>query len=183
MLSQIIYEGSFDKDNLAKWVSRPTVNAKWMTANNGRPYTPEQDLRILNLALWFNIHNGSLREQVHGNKFYPEPWENGVRLRRSRPLNTPVDIPSQCEVCILCKGFFMSVRPCIKAIGIDINPTTTAFFPDLIVSDWVKAKLGYSATLRRSPAILPELKGLRVHFKYDKKPMKGGSSRLLELRL
>jgi len=149
--SFIIYERHLDFNALRNWVN-PTV-----LIPAGNIYLPDEDLKLLNILSWKHIYD---RAQPHGqfkfvgNKFYPVPVANSD----PRFLGN--------HVYLVQNGFYSSMRPGNGSLLLNVNATTTAFYPSITVQDWLNRRLG-AANSMPTPKLQTELTVLKVIFDGD----------------
>ena len=75
---------------------------------------------------------------------------------------------------VVHKGFFSSIHPGRESLLLNVNPATTAFYPPIILQDWIRARWPFAAQLPRpNPIDWTELKLLRVTFEGHKKGADG----------
>lgn len=130
-------------------------------------YFPEEDFRILNLLSWKHIYD--LRNPTRlpiftiGKKFYVDnPANIAGQLFNSGSQDQP-----RKAICEVKRGFFSSMRPGNGSLLLNVNPTTTAFFPPINLHEWItrrSADVGHGISWAN---IWKELKDLRVTFSGD----------------
>lgn len=139
-------------------------------SGQNRIYLPLEDLRILNLISWETINSPSFKGGRVGKKFYPH--SNPRRIVNQS--NTKFTLP-QHYVYDVNMGFFTSMRPGHGSILLNVNTTTTAFFPfKMKLQTWLNARWGHSSSYT---GVAPrtgkmEIKGVQVTFDLDKVPRK-----------
>ncbi|KAF7928120.1 uncharacterized protein EAE97_009918 [Botrytis byssoidea] len=151
--TSLIYERIVNLAELRRFVNR--VPERDMT------YHPGEDLKSLNIISWQMIFPDTFRGGRLGNKFYPEsaPYSTvNNTQKRQRPLWD------------LCDGFFSSMRPGDGRLLLNLNCTTSAFFHQCLLEDWISAKFGLP--LPNSANVIRELRGVKVTFKGDPKTPK-----------
>lgn len=129
-----------------------------------RGYDPGEDLKSLNIISWYNLHTDpNWRGGLVRNKFYPAGGlVNSARDKKGK-LKYRVDIkPKDIDPAYLVRsGFFTSIRPGDSTLLMNINTTTSAFYPSMLLSKWLLARWG---DINLSEKAQRELKGLRVTF-------------------
>lgn len=126
MESLIVYEGEIDWNNLKAYVNPKTPNATG--------YHPDEDLKALNLLSRKNIHDHNLQLHIAtvGKKFYPMSPPIGRDL-----LNEDDQLVYRART-----GFFTSVRPGDGSLLLNVNATTSAFYPSMVLQTWIERRLG-----------------------------------------
>lgn len=152
-------EGTLDMGKLNNYIRKIAAGTTFNPAINAS-YLPEEDLRILNLVSWANI-NGSLFSGGRvGKKFYPEPFRNAKMLGRDSQGRAVSTDKNTNAWYVLSIGFFTSMRPGTGSILLNVNPTTSAFYPAVLLSSYIQLRWkDFSDRWRRF-----ELKGIRVRF-------------------
>ncbi|TGO32040.1 hypothetical protein BHYA_0362g00020 [Botrytis hyacinthi] len=156
--TSLIYERIVNLAELRRFVNR--VPERDMT------YHPGEDLKSLNIISWQMIFPDTFQGGRLGNKFYPE----------SAPFSTVTVLPPgntqnrQRPLWDLCDGFFSSMRPGDGRLLLNLNCTTSAFFHQCLLEDWISAKFGLP--LPHSANVIRELRGVKVTFKGDPKTPK-----------
>jgi hypothetical protein len=169
--SRIIYEHTLDRDSLKKYCSKEVPTRP-------KDYFPDKDIRILNLISWSRINHGSFDGGRVGKKFYPEKqnpkhsgWcpcsRNGKRVALYQVKT----------------GFFTSMRPSHNALLLNVNSTTSAFYPTWNLQKWIDTRWPRTSKQGKGPSIPPdggkELKGLRVTFDGDNETERVGKKRVI----
>lgn len=141
------HENQFNRDDMTRYFYEiPQGNLP----NN---YHPESDLRSLNIVMWKHINRDFAGGRA-GKKFYPE----GNRFLPLGNISSPT--------FRLHEGYFTSVRPGNRGLLLNINPATTAFFPETNLQSWIK--LRWPNGQGRIPyEDQHELKDIRVRFRGD----------------
>jgi hypothetical protein len=121
-------------------------------------YLPDEDFRILNLLSWKHIYD--VRQPAGstftiGKKFYPDNQENSAGQLNNVNKET---------LCDVKRGFFSSMRPGNGSLLLNVNTTTSAFFPKMNLQTWIDRRSRESILQHR---IWKELKNLRVSFRGD----------------
>ncbi|TGO14137.1 hypothetical protein BTUL_0057g00030 [Botrytis tulipae] len=151
--TSLIYERIVNLAELRRFVNR--VPERDMT------YHPGEDLKSLNIISWQMIFPDTFQGGRLGNKFYPE----------SAPFSTVNNTQNrQRPLWDLCDGFFSSMRPGDGRLLLNLNCTTSAFFHQCLLEDWISAKFGL--LLPNSANVIRELRGVKVTFKGDPKTPK-----------
>ncbi|TGO35542.1 hypothetical protein BHYA_0154g00040 [Botrytis hyacinthi] len=174
MTSTLYFEGLFDVDSLGNYLRARTTSTQQLsdTSLSGRNgnYLPLEDLRTLNLISWKIIDSSSFKGGRVGKNLYPHCNPRRV-VNQS---NTSSMLPRH-YVYDLHMGFFTSMRPGHGSILLNLNTTTTAFFPfKMKLQTWLDARWGHSSSYT---GVAPrtgkmEIKGLQVTFDLDKVPRK-----------
>lgn len=128
-------------------------------------YYPEEDFRILNLISWTQIYDPSNSIGIPvfsiGKKFYPDNNENSAGTL----LNKKMGDQNRTAICVVKRGFFTSMRPGTGSLLLNVNPTTTAFFPAMNLHVWItRRSTGTTLAIEKT---WKELKDLRVTFEGD----------------
>jgi hypothetical protein len=143
------FDGRFEKDKLLNYFEYSSnVPASAMVG-----YLPDQEVRNLNVLSWNHISDDrTFIGGRSGKKFYA-----GL-FRDSRPLGAGTTY-------VVNRGIFSSMRLGRESLLLNINPTTTAFFPSIILQDWINARWPGAQHLPMPHGIeLRELINLRVTF-------------------
>lgn len=141
------HENQFNRDNLTSYFyNKSARGAPWNS------YYPESDLRSLNVVVWKQINHGFNGGRA-GKKFYPTgtPYPLGDKKSPTFQIH---------------RGYFTSVRPGSESILLNINPATTAFFPEANLQKWINVRWpngGGSIPFEDQY----ELKNIRVRFEGD----------------
>jgi hypothetical protein len=163
MNSFIVFEGIVQRSALNNLINLGPQPA-------GATYHPDQDLRAMNILSWTRINFGDWDGLRVGNKFYPANQalcKDLCRSDREKTINIPV-YESRT-------GLFTSMRPGMDSILLNVNATTSVFFPSIKLQDWiyqrwcpVEAKSLASKNLYTyapSARELYELEGLKVSWR------------------
>ncbi|KAF7881056.1 uncharacterized protein EAF02_006947 [Botrytis sinoallii] len=87
-------------------------------SSSGSTFVPDADLRMLNIISWFRI-NG-----------YASPHA---------PLFDGFRVPLDGDAKFLIRtGFYTSMRPAVGSVLLNVNTVTSAFFPPVILSTWIR---------------------------------------------
>ncbi|TVY43663.1 Protein argonaute [Lachnellula occidentalis] len=156
LTSFIIYERDFDFQRLRNYVDPAVLRDV--------TYLPGEDLKMLNILSWKLILDPATpgRFVTVGKNFYcvpvPEILSPQQRLQDRGQ-----------DVYILRTGYYSSMRPGNGSLFLNVNATTTAFYPRVNLQAWVDNRQGNrqpTAQLQR------ELKELKVTFEGDPHPRK-----------
>ncbi|KAL2075034.1 hypothetical protein VTL71DRAFT_8814 [Oculimacula yallundae] len=174
METLIHYQGTFDKDLLTKFVKNMGNRQVPTDLAN---YNLDDDVRILNMVSWKNINDPLVfGGGIVGKKFYPDPFRSNTALYSGGGLT------GTTPVYVLSRGFFSSIRPGIgdtaeRGLFLNVNPTTSAFFPDVNLMAWLKVRGGMEINGNPARETREEIIGRRVTFKGDKLDSKGKRKR------
>ncbi|KAF7937288.1 uncharacterized protein EAE98_001602 [Botrytis deweyae] len=174
MTSTLYFEGFFDIDSLRSYL-RPRRASTQQSSDTSLSrqdgnYLPLEDLRALNLISWDIINSSSFKGGRVGKKFYPH-----CNPRRIVNRSNTRFIPPQHYVYDIHMGFFTSMLPGPQSILLNVNTTTTAFFPSKMnLQTWLDARWGHSSSYT---GVAPrtgknEIKGVQVTFDLDQVPRK-----------
>lgn len=159
--SKLVYEGNVNMKSLGNYVKATDKNVD-------RNYDPGEDLKSLNIISWYNLHkNPNWPGGLVRNKFYPAGGEVNSALDKENKLKYRVDIrPQGGDAAYLIRsGFFTSIRPGDGTLLMNVNTTTSAFYPSTLLSEWLLARWG---NIDLSEKAQRELKGLRVTFEGER---------------
>lgn len=157
MISTIIFEDKVRMKQL-----QDHVNISDGTAIG---FHPEEDFKALSIIIWKQINETGWTGGRVGNKFFPK----NLSLSFNIPLGDKRDIrsgKSEEAVYELKTGFLTSVRPGEGSLLLNIHATTSAFFPEMNLQEWIK---------RRFHTTIPklgqrdELRDIKVVFECDGK--------------
>ncbi|TGO08681.1 hypothetical protein BTUL_0196g00050 [Botrytis tulipae] len=172
--STLYFEGFFDINSLRNYLQATRSLTQQLSdtslSGHNRAYLPLDDLRILNLISWETINSSSFEGGRVGKKFYPHCKPQRI-LNHSNIRFKPL----QHHVYDLHMGFFTSMRPGLQSILLNVNTTTTAFFPSKMkLQTWLDARWGhwdnYAGVAPRTGK--NDIKGVQVTFDLDKYPRK-----------
>ncbi|KAF7911733.1 uncharacterized protein EAE98_011848 [Botrytis deweyae] len=158
MTNGIVYESNVNLAELQRFVNRdPARNPN---------YNPGEDLKSLNIISWQRIHLSTFQGGRLGNKFYPDSMGN-----HNVDVVPPGFSPESQKYPLwnLRSGFFSSMRPGSGCLLLNVNCTTSAFFPDIILENWIYAKFGNGI---QPTDVLRMLRGVKVTFIGDSKRKK-----------
>ncbi|KAF7881054.1 uncharacterized protein EAF02_006945 [Botrytis sinoallii] len=169
MTSTLYFEGFFAIDSLRSYL-RPRRASTQQSSDTSLSrqdgnYLPLEDLRALNLISWDIINSSSFKGGRVGKKFYPH-----CNPRRIVNRSNTRFIPPQHYVYDVHMGFFTSMLPGPQSILLNVNTTTTAFFPSKMnLQTWLDARWGNSSSYT---GVAPrtgknEIKGVQVTFDLD----------------
>lgn len=120
-------------------------------------------LNILNAISWTDInHNGLFCGGRLANRFFPQNSD----LEHGR-------IPYPSAGYVTRTGFFSAMRLAVAGFLLNVNPSTTAFFPGHRGKPWYKLqawiinRFPHAHSVAIPLQVLQELRGLRVMFEYD----------------
>ena len=157
--TKIVYEGSV---RLAKLKDHVTSKVDKLD----RQYDPTQDLQSLNILTWSLINSPNWRGGRVGKKFYPA-YPMGDRSEKDLKWESDDDDP----VLLIRTGFFSSMRPGDGSLLLNVNTTTSAFYPDMQLSTYIQNNF------RGPKEASDELKGLRVTFEAENGTVLDGTMR------
>lgn len=184
--TMLVYEGQLNKAGLEKYVD---------PSDDREPnYYPEEDLRILNLISWknINVREPKWRGGLVGNTFFPETQVKGSSLELPYSL-TPAAGAKQLKdwksdpekfiqanaqkpkVYLVKTGFFTSVRPGNGSVLLNVNASTSVFYPEITLQDWMRRRCPGKGAFPRH--VLKELLTLKVTFEGDNKTHRVGKKR------
>lgn len=181
MSSRLDYLGPVRIDLLTQLVSQPA-------AANG--YLPDEELKALNIVSWRSIFKDTFAGGRVGKKFFPDTPFSDARYDSKKDQKLVVlrnhggnrgDV-----VYYAIAGYFTSMRPGIGSVFLNVNATTSAFFPwpiprssnnpntlseGISLQTWLERRFpgrGVAAFHRSAQ----ELRNVRVYFEGDplKKP-------------
>lgn len=157
--SKIFFEGTVEVAELARLVQR---NQSPMN----KDYHPGQDLMALNIIFWKDVIQDSWPGTRIGKKFYPNTNALSKDVRRAIRVAQGQPQPPGHLVYKARSGFFCSTRPGDGSLLLSINTTTSAFFPTLILQNWIANRFGDNVKI---PPVegREELEGLKVTFEGD----------------
>jgi hypothetical protein len=143
------FDGRFAKDQLLNYFGY----SHNLPAANLVGYHPDQELRNLNVISWNHISDDrTFIGGRSGKKFYPGHFANSILLGTGTTY-------------VVNRGIFSSIRPGRESLLLNINPTTTAFFPYIVLQTWINARWAGGPHLPMPHHAEPrELKDLRVTF-------------------
>lgn len=157
--SKVLFDGYVNKEELLNLI----------TGQRTPTYQPASDLNALNVVSWLRVRSKEFSGGLMGKKFYPEKaglsrlfgysTRKGVNPKDER-------IPYGGPLYELKTGFFTSVRLGTEALLLNVNTTTSAFYAQVTVHDWVITRC--SGDNDRSERCIPhdeaigELEGLKV---------------------
>lgn len=178
----IIYEGILRLDDLTNYVDP----SKERTSG----YFPDEDLRILNLISGAGINKTNFAGARVGNKFFPDvqakdasldlPYsrdaaDGAMQLKNMLKSSDGLTTKHGPKVYLVKTGFFSSVRPGSNSILLNVNATTSVFYPEMNLQQWIKLRCPQSLT----KAVRKELVGLRVTFDGDDEKDRKGKKRTI----
>jgi len=138
MNSSIIFEGLVARHALDDLINRQTTQTN-------PPYHPDQDLICMNIMSWARINFRDWRGKRIGNKFYPLDGALSKILGRTPPDNSDKYVP-RLRVYDSKTGFFTSMRPGIGSMLLNVNATTSVFYPnDMNLQEWINRRWGHIA--------------------------------------
>ncbi|TVY15724.1 Protein argonaute 1A [Lachnellula arida] len=149
--SFIVYERRLNFPELRRWVD-PAV-----LFDQRNTYLPDEDLKMLNILSWKHIYDRAHPRgqfKTVGNKFYSVVTAN----------NNPKFLGN--FVYLVRNGFYSSMRPGNGSLLLNVNATTTAFYPSVTVAVWLDRRLGAFNSMP-TPKLQAELTGLKVTFNGD----------------
>jgi hypothetical protein len=151
MNDSIVSEGQLNFTALQNYVNP--------TAPLNIAYQPDEDFKALNLLSWKRIYDITMqprgRYKTVGNKFYDTTVNPAGHLKlRNQPPNQPS--------YVLMNGYFSSVRPGNGSLLLNVNATTTAFYPPVTVQQWINRRLWPQNLQLPTPKLESELRGLKV---------------------
>jgi len=157
MDSTIFYEGALQFSQLQNYVNNPAA-----APING--YLPDEDLKILNILSWKHILDRAAplgRVRTVGKKFYPE-WNPDATLSLD-PRN------AREVVYNVRNGFFSSMRPGAGSLLLNVNSTSTAFYPAMNLQTWINRREGrpsgpFNPCFLPSGPVRRELRNIKVTF-------------------
>ncbi|TGO90691.1 hypothetical protein BPOR_0054g00020 [Botrytis porri] len=155
MSTSLVYERIVNLAELRRFINR--------APGRDPTYHPGEDLKSLNIVSWQIIFPDTFQGGRLGNKFYPEnaPFSEVRVLPPNNPRN------GLQPLWDLCDGFFSSMRPGDGKLLLNLNCTTSAFFHQCLLEDWISTKFG--RPLPSSANVIRELRGVKVTFKGDPK--------------
>jgi hypothetical protein len=170
--SRIIYEHTLDRDSLKKY-----CNGKVPT--RPKDYFPDNDIRILNMISWSLVNDASFDGGRVGKKFYPT--QQDPRYSGGCPVKkTPGHGQRPVVLYDIKTGFFSSMRPSHNDLLLNVNSTTSAFYPPWNLQEWINKRWPSN---KAGPSIPPDdgkaLKGLRVIFEGDNLTDRAGKKRVI----
>jgi hypothetical protein len=175
--SRVQFDGYVNKDELLKMV------------NNQRTpnYQPDADLMALNVVSWLRVRSKEFSGGLIGKKFYPEKTELskpiGFRTRKGVDWKPENRFPYGKPLYELKSGFFSSVWLGTKNLLLNVNVTTSAFYANVSVQDWIITRCSEDndkANCKISDdEAAGELVGLKVTLKGDTEPKR--EYRILEV--
>ncbi|CAG8961370.1 hypothetical protein HYFRA_00013831 [Hymenoscyphus fraxineus] len=131
---------------------------------NGRStsaeYRHDEDIKALNLITWKMITKDSSQGRCIGKRFFPQKKALCNKITR-----TEYREPVGPRVFVARTGFFTSVRPGNGSLLLNINVSTSAFYPAELLFDWMRHRF-----TKESSVVDNELVGLKVKFVLDQEP-------------
>jgi eukaryotic translation initiation factor 2C len=119
------------------------------------PYHPDEDLKSLNLLSWARINYNDFNGAHIGKKFYPSEDSLNALLHRS-VYNKQERRNYSIDVYEARTGFFSSMRPGNGSLLLNVNVTTSAFFPPINLQDFINKRYGrLPYDPRTSPNVIP----------------------------
>lgn len=154
VLMEIVYEGKVNFASLKNLLAgQRDVN-----------YFPDEDLRALNILSWKTIN---------------ENWSGGRILNKFYPPSGDALLQRYCgdySEYWIRTGFFSSMRPGKGSLLLNVNTTTSAFYPVTNLQRYMNIR-GARFPLQRDLAW--ELKGLKVTFSGDRNTSKADKKRTI----
>ena len=178
--SKIIFERYLDQATLIRY----------FTATSKAPenYHPDEDIRILNLISWASVNDGSFGGGRVGKKSYES--KQNPKYSGTCPYKKRLEGGEEAPVPLynIKTGFFTSMRPSYTGLLLNVNSTTSAFYPPWNLQEWINKRwpqLTPSGQRATNPQqTIPsnggkDLKGLRVTFEGDEGPTRAGKKRVI----
>ncbi|KUJ21352.1 uncharacterized protein LY89DRAFT_432472 [Mollisia scopiformis] len=158
LLTKIVFEGKVD---LPRLIAHVTADSN----NLDQDYLPDADLRSLNIVSWYQLHRtAEFNGGIVGKKFYPANQDENHSANVKTADKTS-------NIFLLRAGFFTSVRPGQGSLLLNVNTTTSAFFPSIVLSRWMQCRWPRGTTFAPE---LRVLKGVRVTFEGDTATARSG---------
>lgn len=156
MRSVIIYEGPVQRNELQSLVHH--------TLGNVSNYRHDDDTNALNVISWKNIIQPRWKGVRVGRKFYPqnENLKSDITTNvKSYDGNKPIF--EKKKIYEARTGFFTSVRTGDRSLLLNVNATTSAFYPsDMTVQRWVERRWSGRQLMIPPEGGYEELLGLKV---------------------
>ena len=138
MNGQIVFKGFVRLRDLQRHLRDPTLQFA------------EDDIRALNMIVWKSLYT-NFDGRLAGRNFFPRVPFNTIHFKPR---------PSEPVVYETRQGFYSSVRPGINSLFLNLNTSTSAFFPEQNLADWIQFSRPRDEDLR-------VLQGARVVVKDD----------------